>query len=229
MSGGTDRPLRLGALGTSSIARRRALPSAVAAPEVELVAVAGRSAQKTAVFAEQFGCAAEADPASLLERPDVEAVYISTPTALHHTWAARALRAGKHVLVEKPVGVNAHEARELADLARERGLVLRENFMFLHHPQHDFAADLVRRGRLGRLSAMHAAFCIPPLPADDIRYVPDMGAGRCWTWGCIRCAPPNCCWARGSRWPGRCCVPGRTGWTCRVRRCWCRRPVSSRT
>ncbi|WP_393071873.1 Gfo/Idh/MocA family protein [Streptomyces sp. LN704] len=177
MSAAVQRPLRLGALGTSSIAHRRTLPRAVAAPEVELVAVAGRSAQKTAAFAERFGCAAEADLASLLERPDVEAVYISTPTALHHTWAARALRAGKHVLVEKPVGVNAHEARELADLARERGLVLRENFMFLHHPQHAFAADLVRQGRLGRLSTMHAAFCIPPLPADDIRYVPDMGGG----------------------------------------------------
>lgn len=177
MSGAVARPLRLGALGTSSIARRRALPTAVAAAEVELVAVAGRSAHKTAAFAEQFGCAAEADPASLLARPDVEAVYISTPTSLHHTWAARALRAGKHVLVEKPIGVDAHEARELAELARERGLVLRENFMFLHHPQHAFAADLVRQGRLGRLSTMQAAFCIPPLPADDIRYVPGMGGG----------------------------------------------------
>ncbi|WP_202918559.1 Gfo/Idh/MocA family protein [Streptomyces cavernae] len=177
MSGTVTRPLRLGVLGTSSIARRRTLPTAVAAPEVELVAVAGRSAQKAAEFAERFGCAAEADLASVLARPDVEAVYVSTPTALHHTWAARALRAGKHVLVEKPIGVTAQEARELTELARERGLVLRENFMFLHHPQHAFAADLLRRGRLGRLSTMQAAFCIPPLPADDIRYSPGMGGG----------------------------------------------------
>lgn len=177
MSAAGSRPLRLGALGTSSIARRRVLPTAVAAAEVELVAVAGRSAHKTADFARQFGCAAETGFVSLLERPDVEAVYISTPTALHHTWAAQALRAGKHVLVEKPIGVNAHEARELADLAQERGLVLRENFMFLHHPQHAFAADLVERGRLGRLTTLQAAFCIPPLPADDIRYTPGMGGG----------------------------------------------------
>ncbi|MFF4402715.1 Gfo/Idh/MocA family protein [Streptomyces sp. NPDC001480] len=177
MSGTVNRPLRLGALGTSSIARRRTLPTAVAAPEVELVAVAGRSAQKAADFAQRFGCAAEADHESLLARPDVEAVYISTPTALHRTWAERALRAGKHVLVEKPIGVAADEARELTDLARERGLVLRENFMFLHHPQHAFAADLVGRGRLGRFSTMQAAFCIPPLPADDVRHVPGLGGG----------------------------------------------------
>ncbi|MHB9864455.1 Gfo/Idh/MocA family protein [Streptomyces sp. YIM S03343] len=170
-------PLRLGALGTSSIAARRVLPTAVATPEVELVAVAGRSERKTADFAQRFGCAAETDFAALLDRPDIEAVYISTPTALHHVWARLALRAGKHVLVEKPIGVNAHEARELADLAEERGLVLRENFMFLHHPQHAYAAELLRQGRLGEVTTLQAAFCIPPLPSDDIRYTPGMGGG----------------------------------------------------
>ncbi|WP_234377084.1 Gfo/Idh/MocA family protein [Streptomyces sp. TP-A0356] len=177
MSGVGGRPVRLGALGTSSIARRRALPTAVSTPELELVAVAGRSAEKTAAFAEQFGCAAESDQTALLERPDVEAVYVSTPTALHHTWAEQALRAGKHVLVEKPIGVNAEEARHLCSLAEERGLVLRENFMFLHHPQHAFAADLVREGRLGTLSTFRASFGIPPLPPDDIRYEPSLGGG----------------------------------------------------
>ncbi|MEU3984640.1 Gfo/Idh/MocA family oxidoreductase [Streptomyces sp. NPDC026672] len=177
MSAALARPLRLGALGTSSIARRRALPTAVATPEVELVAVAGRSADKAAEFATQFGCAAEDDFDSLLARPDVEAVYVSTPTALHHTWAARALRAGKHVLVEKPIAADAHEAHELAELAGRSGLVLRENFMFLHHPQHVRAAELAQEGRLGRLTTLQAAFCIPPLPPGDIRYQPGMGGG----------------------------------------------------
>ncbi|MEU8877890.1 Gfo/Idh/MocA family oxidoreductase [Streptomyces javensis] len=169
--------MRLGALGTSSIARRRTLPTAAHTPEVELVAIAGRSPDKTARFAEEFGCAAEADYEALLKRPDVEAVYISTPTALHYLWAERALRAGKHVLVEKPMGVNADEARRLCALAEERALVLRENVMFLHHPQHDVAADLVRCGRIGTPSAFQASFCIPPLPADDIRYDLRLGGG----------------------------------------------------
>ncbi|WP_432046537.1 Gfo/Idh/MocA family protein [Streptomyces asiaticus] len=177
MSRAGVRPLRLGALATSSIARRRVLPTAVSMPEVDLIAVAGRSEEKAGRFAEQFGCAAETDYAALLNRPDVEAVYISTPTALHRAWADRALRADKHVLVEKPIGVNADEARQLYSLARERGLVLRENFMFPHHPQHAFAADLVRRGRIGTPSTFQASFCIPPLPADDIRYAPGLGGG----------------------------------------------------
>jgi predicted dehydrogenase len=175
--GAAARPVRLAALGTSSIAWRRTLPTAVRTPEVELVAVAGRSPDRAARFADAFGCAPEPDYEALLERPDVEAVYVSTATALHHVWAERALLAGKHVLVEKPIGTTAEEARRLCALAEERGLVLRENFMFLHHPQHAHAARLVREGRLGRLSAFRASFCIPPLPADDIRYDPGLGGG----------------------------------------------------
>ncbi|MET9497825.1 Gfo/Idh/MocA family oxidoreductase [Streptomyces sp. NPDC006552] len=170
-------PLRLGAIGTSSIAWRRVLPTVTRMPQWELVAVAGRTAKKAALFAQHFGCAAEEDAEALLARSDIDAVYVSTPTALHHEWAERALRAGKHVLVEKPLGTDAAEARSLCALAAERSLTLRENFMFLHHPQHDRVRALVADGRLGRPASFHAAFCIPPLPDDDIRYDGGLGGG----------------------------------------------------
>ncbi|XIG79614.1 gfo/Idh/MocA family oxidoreductase [Streptomyces sp. SGAir0957] len=169
--------MRLGAIGTSSIAKRRVLPTMARMPQWDLVAVAGRTAKKAALFAEQFGCAAEEDAETLLARPDIDAVYVSTPTALHHEWAERALRAGKHVLVEKPLGTDAAEARSLCALAAERGLTLRENFMFLHHPQHDRVRALAADGRLGRPASFSAAFCIPPLPDDDIRYDSRLGGG----------------------------------------------------
>ncbi|GGX33840.1 oxidoreductase [Streptomyces malachitofuscus] len=177
MTAPAARPLRLGAIGTSSIARRRVLPTVTRMPQWELVAVAGRTAKKAALFAEHFGCAAEDDAESLLARPDIDAVYVSTPSALHHAWAERALRAGKHVLVEKPIGTTAEEARSLWALAAERGLTLRENFMFLHHPQHARVRELVTGGRLGRPASFRAAFCIPPLPEDDIRYDATLGGG----------------------------------------------------
>ncbi len=177
MTAPTATPLRLGAIGTSSIAWRRVLPTVTRMPQWDLVAVSGRTAKKTALFAEHFGCAAEEDAETLLARSDIDAVYVSTPTALHHEWAERALRAGKHVLVEKPLGSDATEARSLCALAAERGLTLRENFMFLHHPQHDRVRELVADGRLGRPASFHAAFCIPPLPDDDIRYDPRLGGG----------------------------------------------------
>ncbi|WP_432136530.1 Gfo/Idh/MocA family protein [Streptomyces sp. bgisy154] len=177
MTAPAARPLRLGAIGTSSIAWRRVLPTVTRMPQWDLVAVAGRTAKKAALFAEHFECAAEDDAESLLARPDIDAVYVSTPTALHHAWAERALRAGKHVLVEKPIGTTAEEARSLCALAAERGLTLRENFMFLHHPQHARVQELVDGGRLGRPAAFRAAFCIPPLPDEDIRYDARLGGG----------------------------------------------------
>ncbi|MEU6393700.1 Gfo/Idh/MocA family oxidoreductase [Streptomyces sp. NPDC046939] len=177
MTAPAAEPLRLGAIGTSSIAWRRVLPTVARMPQWDLVAVAGRTAEKAARFAAHFGCAAEEDAETLLARSDIDAVYVSTPTALHRTWAERALLAGKHVLVEKPIGTDAAEARALCALAAERGLTLRENFMFLHHPQHDRVGKLVADGRLGRPASFRAAFCIPPLPDDDIRYDPRLGGG----------------------------------------------------
>jgi dTDP-3,4-didehydro-2,6-dideoxy-alpha-D-glucose 3-reductase len=169
-------PLRFGALGTSNIARRRALPAMAASDAVALTAVAGRDAARTAEFAGTFGCAADTYD-GLLEREDVDAVYVSLPTALHVPWAERALRAGKHVLVEKPAGISASEVGGLVRLAEERGLVLRENFMFVHHPQHAQVRALVEKGRLGALRGFHSSFCIPPLAADDIRYDGALGGG----------------------------------------------------
>ncbi|MDL5205924.1 Gfo/Idh/MocA family oxidoreductase [Streptomyces sp. ALI-76-A] len=177
VTGAEERPVRLGALGTSSIAWRRVLPTVVRTPELRLTAVAGRSEARSRRFAERFGCAAETDAAALLDRPDIDAVYISTPTGLHRRFAEQALRAGKHVLVEKPVGVDAAEARALCALAAERGLVLRENFMFPHHPQHAHVRDLMDTGRLGRPASFRAAFCVPPLSKDDIRYDARLGGG----------------------------------------------------
>ncbi|MFF7857513.1 Gfo/Idh/MocA family oxidoreductase [Streptomyces sp. NPDC007904] len=177
MTAAEERTVRLGALGTSSIAWRRVLPTVLRTPGLRLTAVAGRTDAKTRRFAERFGCAAETDVTALLDRPDIDAVYVSTPTGLHRRFTEQALLAGKHVLVEKPIGVDAAEARRLCALAEERDLVLRENFMFPHHPQHAYVRDLLETGRLGRPASFHGAFCIPPLPRDDIRHDARLGGG----------------------------------------------------
>lgn len=172
-----SRRVRLGVLGCSAIARRRALPAAAEIPELEITAVASRDAAKAAEFADRFGGTATTGYAALLDDPEVDAVYLSLPTALHHEWTRRALRAGKHVLCEKPLTDRADRTRELTALARQRNLVLRENFAFLHHPQHRTVADLVADGRIGALRTFTATFGIPPLPDSDIRYDAALGGG----------------------------------------------------
>ena len=168
--------LRIGLLGCSSIARRRTLPALGAVEEAMVTAVAARSPDRAKEFAQEYGVNARSYE-ELVGDDGVDAVYVSTPNALHHEWTKKALLAGKHVLCEKPLTTSAGNSRELVDLAADRGLILRENFTFLHHPQHARVRNLVGEGRIGGLRTFAAAFCIPPLPDADIRYRPELGGG----------------------------------------------------
>nr|ADR01072.1 NocS4 [Nocardia sp. ATCC 202099] len=164
-------------LGCADIARRRALPALAACASTVTVAVASRSAAKAAAFGAEFGCAAVHGYRALLADDAVEAVYIAVPTGLHAEWAAEALAAGKHVLVEKPMAATAADAAALAERAERAGLVLMENRMFTRHPQHRVVRDAVARGEIGLPRVLSAGMTIPPRPADDIRYRADLGGG----------------------------------------------------
>ncbi|MGA8112206.1 MAG: Gfo/Idh/MocA family oxidoreductase [Actinocatenispora sp.] len=168
--------LRVGVLGCSAIAWRRTLPALRAGDRTVVTAVASRDADKAKRFATAFDCDATGYE-ELLARDDVDAVYLPLPTALHVEWGSRVLRAGKHLLVEKPAATTAAEARALTDLAAAEGLIVRENFTFLHHAQHAAVRDLVAAGRLGDIRSFSAEFCFPPLPDTDIRYRPELGGG----------------------------------------------------
>ncbi|MFC7896692.1 Gfo/Idh/MocA family protein [Streptomyces sp. NPDC057381] len=170
-------PLRLGLLGCSDIAARRTLPALLRTPQLRLTAVAARDPGRAAGYAERFGGTPAASYEDLLARPDVDAVYLSLPTLLHAHWAERALTAGKHVLVEKPLAATGADARRLFALAGERGLVLLENFMFLHHGTHRKVTEVLATGAVGPVRAVSAAFTIPPRPDDDLRHDPLLGGG----------------------------------------------------
>lgn len=169
-------PVRFGVLGCSSIAWRRTLPALRSHPDTTVTWVASRDPEKAKRFAAAFDCRAT-DYEGLLHRDDVDAVYLPLPPSLHRHWGERALRAGKHVLTEKPLAATAEDARELVRSATAHRLVLRENFMFVHHGQHATVRRLLAEGRLGELRSLHASFCIPPLPDTDIRYAPELGGG----------------------------------------------------
>ncbi|HEV2348067.1 MAG TPA: Gfo/Idh/MocA family oxidoreductase [Actinocrinis sp.] len=168
--------VRIGVLGCASIALRRTIPAILACPQTSLAAVASRDPEKAKQAAQRFGCDASTYE-ELLRRDDVDAVYVPVPPSLHLPWGLEVLRAGKHLLLEKPAATSADEARRLVDEAGARGLVLRENFNFLHHGQHRTVRELLAAGRLGTVRTLSAAFCFPGMPASDIRYVPQLGGG----------------------------------------------------
>lgn len=177
------RPLRIGVLGCAEIARRRLLPAIAACPETELTAVASRDAARAERTAAEFGCRAVHGYPELLADPAVEAVYVPLPAALHAEWAEAALRADRHVLAEKPLTTDRDRTAALFALARERGLALMENVMFVHHPQHAAVRKLVADGVIGEIRTLHAEFCVPRRPDGDIRYRAELGGGALWDTG----------------------------------------------
>jgi len=162
--------LRLGVLGCAGIAERRMLPSMLHQPLVSIVAIASRDLARATSFTDRFGGVPVAGYDALLARDDVDAVYLPLPPALHVEWALRALDAGKHVLCEKPFAPSLADAERVVAAARERGLLVMESFMFLHHSQHAAVAKLLADGAIGEPCAFHSEFGVPMLPGDPPRH-----------------------------------------------------------
>lgn len=149
--------LQWGIIGTGGIARKfaRGLKESLTG---ELAAVGSRAEETLRDFLKEFPARGHASYEALLADPGVEAVYISTPHPLHAEWAIRAARAGKHILCEKPLAMNAAEAGAMIQAAREAGVFLMEAFMYRCHPQTALLLDLIRSGRIGAVRLVQAEF-----------------------------------------------------------------------
>ncbi|GAA2062669.1 Gfo/Idh/MocA family oxidoreductase [Streptomyces cheonanensis] len=172
-----SRRVRIGVLGCAGIAVRRMLPAFTASPDVTVTAVASRDMARAEEVAARFGCRPVEGYTALLGADDVDAVYVPLPAALHARWVEAALRAGRHVLAEKPLTTDPESTGRLLGLAAERRLALMENVMFVHHPRQEAVRSLIADGRIGELQSLNAAFTVPPFPDTDIRYDPDLGGG----------------------------------------------------
>ena len=169
-------PIRIGVMGCANIARRSVIPAIQSLPGFRLAGVASRTPEKGKSFAAQFGGEYLGDYAALLARNDIDAVYMPLPTGLHTEWAAKALQAGKHLLIEKSLASTFGEVESLVALARRHGLVMMENYMFQYHAQQDIVQQIMNKS-LGEIRLFRATFCFPPLPSDNFRYDKALGGG----------------------------------------------------
>jgi predicted dehydrogenase len=144
----------------------------------DVVAVASRDAARAAGVAAEFAIPrAYSDYRSLLADPAVEAVYLALPNHLHHPWTLAAAKAGKHVLCEKPLALNAAEAAEMAAACQADGRLLMEAAMYRFHPRLLRLKEILAEGALGDVRLIHTAFTFPLTAQDNYRLRPEMGGG----------------------------------------------------
>ncbi len=114
---------------------------------------------------------------SIIASPDIDAVYIPLPPALHYEWTKRALECGKHVLVEKPATTSKKETQRLIEIAKKNNLALHENYMFVFHNQLQAINTIIENNEIGDIRLFRISFGFPRRLATDFRYNRALGGG----------------------------------------------------
>lgn len=178
-------PLRIGILGAARIAPRAIVDPCRTTAVAVVVSLAARDPARAREFAARHHIPlVHTSYADLIADPGVDAVYNPLPNSLHHSWSIAALRAGKHVLCEKPLAANADQAAEMASVAAETGRVLMEAFHYRYHPLAARMQEIIAQGQIGRLRQIHTWMCIPLYRRNDIRFRYDLAGGALMDVGC---------------------------------------------
>lgn len=175
--------LRWALLGAARIADQAILP-ALRSLGSQVVALGCRDPSRGRAFAQRHGIPVVDSYEQVLQREDVDAVYIGLHNAAHVPWAVAALRQGKHVLCEKPLGTTADEVWQLRSVQAHTGLQVAEAFMYRFHPQIERAARIVACGEIGELRVMRGSFGFLLDRPDDARWDPALGGGSLYDVGC---------------------------------------------
>jgi predicted dehydrogenase len=172
-------------LGVASIAVRRVIPAMQKGQGGEICAVASREKSRAEQAARLLRIPkAYASYEELLADPEIDAIYNPLPNHLHVPWSIRAAQTGKHVLCEKPVGVNAAEVKSLIDARDRNGVKIGEAFMVRTHPRWLRTRDLIRAGRVGELRLITGSFGFFNRDAKNVRNILEFGGGALLDIGC---------------------------------------------
>jgi len=177
--------VRWGVLGVARIATQKVIPAMQQGEWSQVVAIASRDRAKAENAAASLGLARAYDSyEALLEDSEIDAIYNPLPNHLHVPWTKRAAEAGKHVLCEKPIAMNAAEARTLLGVRDRTGVHIQEAFMVRVNPQWIRAVDEVKKGRIGDLRAVTGIFSYFNDDPANIRNKPEYGGGGLMDIGC---------------------------------------------
>jgi predicted dehydrogenase len=170
--------LKFGIMSTAKIARQLLIPAIQQADGAQLAGIASREAVRARKMADHFNAPlAFGSYEALLDSPDIDAVYIPLPTSQHVDWAQKAIEAGKHVLVEKPLALNASEINKLVKARDKAGVVVTEAFMVTYHPQWLKVRELLGKQVIGKLRRIESSFTYFNVDPKNMRNRPELGGG----------------------------------------------------
>lgn len=178
--------VRWGILGTAKIAREWMIPAIKKSPHAKVAAIASRDGVRADAIALEMDIPlALGSYEELTNCSEVDAIYVSLPNHLHVPWSTIAIKAGKHVLCEKPIGLNSEEARNLVVAANASPqLLVMEAFMYRYHPQWLRVQDLIDAGELGEIRHVQASFTYHNTDPDNVRNQAGIGGGGLMDIGC---------------------------------------------
>ena len=179
------RKVKWGVLGAASIAVRKVIPGMQQSEYCDIAAIASRDLAKaraaaaTLKISKTYGSYEQ-----LLSDPEIEAIYNPLPNHLHVPWSIKAMEAGKHVLCEKPIALNAAEARTLVPVRDRARVKIGEAFMVRTHPQWLRTKELISKGQIGELRGIVGVFSYFNRDAKNVRNKPEWGGGGLMDIGC---------------------------------------------
>jgi D-xylose 1-dehydrogenase (NADP+, D-xylono-1,5-lactone-forming) len=179
------KKIRWGIIGCARIAKRSVIPGIQQSETGVVAAIASRGLKKAKQTAEELNIPiAYGSYEELLADPNIDGVYIPLPNHLHKEWTIRAAEAGKHVLCEKPLAINARDAEEMVDSCERAGVVFAEAFMYRYHPRYKMIQDIIKSGEIGELRGIHGTFTFNNAKdKGNVRYNQDWGGGSLYDVG----------------------------------------------
>ena len=179
------KPVQWGILSTARIGVQEVIPAMQGTQLCAVAAIASRDAEKARKAAEVLGIPkAYGSYNELLDDPDVEAIYNPLPNHLHVPWSIAAAEAGKHVLCEKPLALNASQVGSLIEARDRTGVLIQEAIMVRYHPQWLRARELVRSAQVGQLRAIQGLFSFYSTDPHEICNIAEIGGGALYDIGC---------------------------------------------
>ena len=184
--------IKLGVMGVSGHFIKRVLIPLKNSSLIDVYAIASRSKEKVKEAAEKYGIGTYySSYEELLEDDYIKMVYIPLPNDMHAEWIKKAADRGKHIICEKPIAMNAGEAKEAIDYAKSKNVLITEAFMYKFHPQWERVSELVDVGEIGKITLVNTVFSYSNTDPKNIRNIKNAGGGALMDIGCYAISTPR--------------------------------------